>query len=100
VFSLCGYGQAALPVSGEIMISGRDSANIFGLPLSFFQVGSNNWNFSSMTITENTDTSPVPEASSLALLGTGVLGIAETIWRDTGSSDKSAWPFGSPTHDV
>jgi hypothetical protein len=70
-----------LPVSGEIIMTGLNDLQVFGLPPSFFQAGSNNWNISSMTITENTDTSPVPEPSSLALLGTGVLGVAETIRR-------------------
>ena len=70
-----------LPVSGEIIISGPNSADITGLPPSFFQVGSNDWDFSSMTITENAGVSAVPEPSTLAMLGTGVLGVAEAIRR-------------------
>jgi PEP-CTERM motif len=76
----CG-SVSILPVSGEIIMTGLNSLEVFELPPSFFQVGSNNSNLSSMTITENTDASLVPEPSSLALLGTGVLGVAETIRR-------------------
>jgi PEP-CTERM motif len=70
-----------LPVSGEIIMTGRNGLQVFGLPPSFFQVGSNNWNLSSMTITENAGVSSVPEPSSLALLGTGVLSAAEMMRR-------------------
>ncbi len=74
-----------LASSGEVDISGTNSLEILGLPASFFQVGSNIWNFSTMQITENAgaDVGPsaVPEPSTLALLGTGVLGVAEIIRR-------------------
>jgi PEP-CTERM motif-containing protein len=68
-----------LAASGEIRIYGENSLSAPGLPASFFEVGSHTFDSSSMTITDEVSTSPVPEPSSLALLTAGILAGASRL---------------------
>lgn len=70
-----------LAASGEIRIYGENSLAAPGLPASFFEVGSHTFDSSSMTITDEVDTSPVPEPSSFALLTAGILAGASRLRR-------------------
>ncbi|QHS53146.1 PEP-CTERM sorting domain-containing protein [Edaphobacter sp. 12200R-103] len=72
---------AILAASGKVQIWGANTLSISNLPASFFQVGSNTSGFSSMSIRQNADASPVPEPSSLALFGTGIAGVAMKLRR-------------------
>ncbi len=74
-----------LAATGEIQIEGDNGLTVPGLPASFFNVGTNVFGYSSITITDNTGdincTSPVPEPSTVALLGSGLLGVAGLLRR-------------------
>ncbi len=82
----CNYVRIA-PELGLINISSNGSLaglTIQGLPAYDFTVGDHPINFGEFDIAQTVGQTPVPEPCGLALLGTGVVGIAGVVRRRLG----------------